>query len=124
MGKTVAFALDNRPHAKPDQLAPISKLTAILAIDRSRGNHYPWGMDVIPIRPERKAQLEEYAQRHGQDLAAALDDVLAEFLELDRREFEESVTAIGRGYEDVKAGRTRSAAEFLEDLRREHGFPR
>jgi hypothetical protein len=31
-------------------------------------------MDVIPIKPERKAQLEEYAQRRGQDTAAALDD--------------------------------------------------
>lgn len=38
-------------------------------------------MDVIPIRPERKAQLEEYAQRHGQDPATALDEVLADALE-------------------------------------------
>jgi hypothetical protein len=38
-------------------------------------------MDVIPIKPERKAQLEEYAQRRGQDTAAALDDALGEYLE-------------------------------------------
>jgi hypothetical protein len=37
-------------------------------------------MDVIPIKPERKAQLEEYAQRRGKDTAAALDDALAEYL--------------------------------------------
>ena len=29
-------------------------------------------MDMIPVKPERKAQLEDYAQRHGQDTAAAL----------------------------------------------------
>jgi predicted transcriptional regulator len=81
-------------------------------------------MDVIPIKPERKAQLEEYAQRHGQDTAAALDNVLAEYLEWERHDYAESVAAIQRGYEDVKAGRTRPAAEFLDALREKHGFPR
>jgi predicted transcriptional regulator len=81
-------------------------------------------MDVIPIKPERKAQLEEYAQRHGQDAAAALDNVLAEYLEWERQDYAESVSAIHRGSEDVKAGRTRPAAEFLEELREKHGFPR
>jgi predicted transcriptional regulator len=81
-------------------------------------------MDVIPIRPERKAQLEEYAQRHGQDPAAALDDVLAEVLTTERQDYEESVSAIRRGYEDVKAGCTRPAAEVLDEIREKHGFPR
>ncbi len=79
---------------------------------------------MIPIKPERKAQLEEYAQRHGKDPAAALDDALAEYLEWERQEYEESVEAIRRGLEDVKAGRTRPAAEFLEELREKHGFSR
>ena len=35
----------------------------------------------IPLKPERKAQLEDYAQRHGQDPADALDEVLATYLE-------------------------------------------
>jgi hypothetical protein len=39
-------------------------------------------MDVIPITPERKAQLEAYARRHGQDTAATLDEALAEYLAL------------------------------------------
>jgi predicted transcriptional regulator len=81
-------------------------------------------MDAIPIKPERKAQLEEYAQRHGQDTAAALDEVLAEYLEREREDHEKSVAAIRRGSEDVKAGRTRPAAGFLEELREKHGFPR
>jgi len=81
-------------------------------------------MDVIPIKPERKAQLEEYARRRGQDTAAALDDALAEYLGWVRRDYEESVAAIRRGCDDVKAGRTRPATEFLEELRAKHGFPR
>ncbi len=81
-------------------------------------------MDVIFITPERKAQLEEYAQRRGQEPAAALDEVLAEFLESERRNHEESVAAIRRGYEDVKAGRTRPADEVLKQLSEKHGFAR
>jgi predicted transcriptional regulator len=81
-------------------------------------------MDVIPIKPERKAQLEEYAQRRGQDTAAALDDALAEYLEWARHDYEESTAAIRRGLEDVEAGRTRPATKFLEELRAKHGFPR
>ena len=78
----------------------------------------------MPVKPERKAQLEEYAQRHGQDTTAALDEVLATYLEWERQDYEESVQAMRRGYEDVKAGRTRPTAEFLEELREKHGFPR
>ena len=70
------------------------------------------------------AQLEEYAQRRGQDPATALDDALATYLEWERQDFEEAVVGIGQGYEDVKAGRTRSAAEFLAEVRQKHGIPR
>ena len=81
-------------------------------------------MDMIPLKPERKAQLEEYAKRRGQDPAAALDDVLATYLEWEHRAFAEAVEGVRRGYEDVRAGRTRPATEFLADLRRKHGLPR
>lgn len=80
--------------------------------------------DAIPLTPERRAQLEDYAQRHGQDTAAALDEVVATYLEWERQDYKEAVEGIRRGYEDVKAGRTRPAAEFLEELRVKHGFPR
>lgn len=59
-------------------------------------------MDVIPIKPERKAQLEEYSQRQGQDTAAALDNVLAEYLDWERQDYAESVAS----------------------RREKHGFPR
>ena len=81
-------------------------------------------MDMMPLKPERKAQLEEYAKRRGQDPAAALDEALAAYLEWERQDFAEAVEGVGRGFEDLRAGRTRSATEFLADLRRKHDLPR
>jgi predicted transcriptional regulator len=80
-------------------------------------------MAMLPVKPERKAQLDNYAQRHGHDTAAALDEVLANYLEWEQQDYLESVEAIRKGYEDVKAGRTRPAAEFIEELRQKYGFP-
>jgi hypothetical protein len=81
-------------------------------------------MDMMPVSSERKAQLEEYAQRHGKDPATALDDVLADYLAWERQDFTETVEAAQAAYAEVKAGRTRPAAEFLDGLREKHGFPR
>jgi predicted transcriptional regulator len=81
-------------------------------------------MDMVPLRPERKAQLDEYAQRRGQDPAIALDEALAAYLEWDRQDFEEAIEGIRRGHDDVKAGRTRPAADFLSEMRQKHGFSR
>jgi len=80
-------------------------------------------MDTISLTPQRKAQLEEYAQRRGQDPAAALDEALASYLEWERQDFEEAAQGVREGYADVKAGRTRPAAEFLAELRKKHGLP-
>jgi len=54
-------------------------------------------MEMLPVTQERKAQLDDYARRHGQDIAAALDDVLAKYLEWEREDYEESVVAARRG---------------------------
>jgi predicted transcriptional regulator len=81
-------------------------------------------MDLIPLKPERKAQLEEYAHRHGQDPAAALDEALAAYLEWERHDFEEATEGIRRGHQDVAAGRTRPAVDFVSDMRRKHGLSR
>lgn len=81
-------------------------------------------MDAIPLKPERKAQLEEYAKRRGQDPAAALDDALATYLEWERQDFAEAMDGIRRGYDDVKSGNTRPAQDFLGDMRCKHGMPR
>lgn len=81
-------------------------------------------MEMIPITEERKAQLEEYAHRHGKDTAAALDMALGEYLTWEQRDFHETVEGIREGYEDLKAGRTQPAEEMFEELRVKHGFSR
>ena len=73
----------------------------------------------MPLKPERKAQLEEYAKRRGQDAAEALDDVLADYFAWEKQDYQASVEAIRRGYEDMKAGRTRPAEEVHQALCRE-----
>jgi predicted transcriptional regulator len=81
-------------------------------------------MDLIAIKPERRAQLDDYAQRHGQDVTDALDEALAAYLEWERADYQEAVEGIRQGYEDVKAGRIQPAAEAFEELRLKHGLPR
>jgi predicted transcriptional regulator len=76
----------------------------------------------LHLSAERQAQLKDYAQRHGQDPAAALDEVLASALEWEQQDYQEAVEGIRRGYEAVKAGRTRPAAEFMNELRETQGF--
>jgi predicted transcriptional regulator len=78
----------------------------------------------IHLSPERQAQLNDYAHRHGQDPAVALDEVLAEALEWERQDYREAVEGIRRGYADFQAGRLRSIEESFEELRGKHGLPR
>lgn len=80
-------------------------------------------MEMIRLTPARQAQLEEYAKRRGQDPAAALDDALAAYLEWELQDFAETTAGIRRSFEDVKAGRTRPAAQFLVELRKKHDIP-
>lgn len=80
-------------------------------------------MESMPLKPERKAELEEYARRRGQDPETALDEALATYLEWERQDFAQAVEGIRRGYEDVRTNRTRPASEVLSDLRRKHDIP-
>ena len=80
-------------------------------------------MDTIFLKPELRAQLEEYARRRGQDLESALDDAVAAYLEWARQDASEAAAGIRRGFADVTAGRTRPAAELLGELRQKHGIP-
>ena len=81
-------------------------------------------MEMMPMKPERKAQLDAYAERHGQDAVTTLDDVLADHFAWEQQDHLEAVAGIQRGYEDMKAGRVQPMEEFFEELRIEHGFPR
>ncbi len=110
--------------------SPVAGAMSKIVFDLGPGTSYDGfkgielAVDMIPLKPERKAQLEEYAKRRGQDPATALDDALATYLEWERQDFAEAVEGILQASEDVKAGRTRPAGEFLADLRRKHDLPR
>ena len=81
-------------------------------------------METLPVKPERLAQLEEFARRRGKTTADALDDALADYLEWERQDYQETVEAVRQGHEDVKAGRTKPAEKFLDEFARRHGLPR
>ena len=81
-------------------------------------------MEMMPLKPERKAQLDEYARRHGQDPVAALDEVLADALEWEEQDYGEAVEGIRRGHADYQAGRTQPLAEVFHEVREKHGLPR
>jgi predicted transcriptional regulator len=65
----------------------------------------------VLLKPERMAQLEEYAHRRGQAPAAALDELLAEYLDCEQQDYQQAVTGIRQGYADLQAGRTKPAEE-------------
>jgi predicted transcriptional regulator len=81
-------------------------------------------MHVVPVKREPLAELEEFARRRGKTTADALDDVLADYLEWERQDYQQAVQAIRQGHEDVNAGRTQPAEEFLDGFARTHGLPR
>src|SRR5438093_754775 len=62
-------------------------------------------MKTIPLKPERQAELEEFAHRRGKTPADALDEALATYLEWEKQDFEDAVRGIQQGYDDVKAAR-------------------
>ncbi len=81
-------------------------------------------MKTIPLKPERQAELEEFARRRGKTPAEALDEALATYLEWESQDFEEAIRGIQQGYDDVEAGHTRPADEFLADISRKHDISR
>lgn len=81
-------------------------------------------METLRVKPERLAQLQECARRRGKSDADALDDALVEYLDWERQDYNEAVEGVRRGLEDVKAGRTVPADEFLDELARNRELPR
>jgi predicted transcriptional regulator len=81
-------------------------------------------MDMLPLTPERKAQLDDYARRHGQDAVTALDDALAAYFDWERQDYQEAVEGINQGYLDLQAGRTQASEVAFEELRVKHGLSR
>jgi len=81
-------------------------------------------MQTVPVNSERLAQLEEFARRRGKTTAEALDELLGDYLEWERQDYQEAVEAVRQGLDDVKAGRTKPADQFLDEFARKHGLPR
>ena len=57
-------------------------------------------MHNIPLKPERMAALEKYAEQHGKEPAEVLDDALAKFLDYETwfaQAVEEGIAAADRG---------------------------
>jgi predicted transcriptional regulator len=77
-------------------------------------------MDALPLKPERLAQLEEFARRRGQSTADALDDALTDSLEWERQDYQDALDAVRVGHKDVKAGRVMSADQFFDEFARHH----
>jgi predicted transcriptional regulator len=78
----------------------------------------------LQLSPERQAQLNDYANRLGQDPSVVLDEIVADALDWERRDSEEAVEGIRRGYADFKAGRVRSVADSFAEVREKHGLSR
>ena len=57
-------------------------------------------------------------------MRSALDEVVANYLEWERQDCNETAEAARDAWQDVKAGRTRLAAGFMEELREKQGLPR
>jgi predicted transcriptional regulator len=81
-------------------------------------------METLPVKPDKLAQLEDLARRRVKSTADALDDILTEYLEWERQDYERAVEAIRQGHADVKAGRTVPADQFFDEFARKHGLPR
>ena len=79
-------------------------------------------METLPVKSERLAELEEFARQRGKSTADALDEALADYLEWERQDYQESLEGIRQGHEDVKAGRSKPA-DGLDEFARKHGLP-
>ena len=81
-------------------------------------------MKTIPLKPERQAELEEFARRRGKTPAEALDEALAAYWNGKARTLRKPFEVSSRGMMNVEAGHTRPAAEFLANIRRKHDISR
>jgi hypothetical protein len=78
----------------------------------------------LSLPAERQAQLDDYASRHGQDPAVALDVVLSTALEWERQDYREATEGIRRGFADFKARRACPIEQSFEELREKHRLSR
>jgi hypothetical protein len=78
----------------------------------------------ISLSPSRQAELEHFAQQHGQTVTDALDDAVATYLEFQGQHCEEDVAAVEAVTVDFHAGRSVSLEEFDANIRQCYDIPR
>ena len=78
----------------------------------------------ITLSPSRQAELECFAQQHGQTPTDALDEAVAAYLELQSEHFDADVAAVEEAIEDLHARRSVSLEEFDGNMRRRYDIPR
>ena len=71
----------------------------------------------ITLSPQTEALLNEHAARVGADPNALAEKMVSGCLEWERRDYEDAVAGIRRGFEDSDAGRMKSAQEVHQRLR-------
>jgi hypothetical protein len=85
-------------------------------VDRRAGKPYPESLrDVCTHQAGTQSATGRIRPAHGKDPAAALDDVLADYLEWEQQDYREAVEGIRRGYADYKEGRTQPTREVFEE---------
>jgi predicted transcriptional regulator len=74
--------------------------------------------------PVEAIEAEELAWLESQGFTPGEMAVIDRAVDDEGQDFEEAVQAVREGYEDVTAGRTRPAAEFIAEMRLKYGLPR
>jgi hypothetical protein len=67
----------------------------------------------ITLRPSTEALLLEKAQQKGQDLNTLVDTLLADSLEVQKRESEETAMAVRKAVGAAEAGREKPIEQYL-----------
>ena len=77
----------------------------------------------ITLKPKTEALLREKAQQDGQDLDTLVDMLLADRLEAQAREDEETGAAVSNAMAAAEAGREKPMAQYLAEQRLKRGLP-
>jgi predicted transcriptional regulator len=77
----------------------------------------------ITLSPEVEAKLRDLAEKRGVDIEVYANALMNSVIEVDRQEYDETVTAIEEAMEDVREGRVRPYSEFIREHRARYPDP-
>ena len=104
--------------ARRSNVVTLNRADARRGVDIGSRKLYLRSMETLPIKSERLAELEEFARRRGKSPAEALDEALAEYLEWERQDYQETVQAVRQGVEDVLKGSGVRQTQHIAQLSR------